>query len=149
MELTATAVNWNNFTDAVRKDQLSDILFEEIEYDKELELDDTPWPSDSSHEYIEVAEQLIKLITPSDEMKVIASDLINEDINLPCELNGDVDPELVAGALAPATVKKYSQLFERLDMSGLSDSIVEYLNQWKEMLKFACEKDAGVYFHLG
>jgi len=149
MELTATAVNWNNFVDVVSKGQLCDILFEEIEYDKELELNDTPWSSDSSLEYIEVASELASINEASEDIMMISNGLINENFQFPCELDCEIDPELIAGAFSPETVKQYSGIFERLDMSGLSQSAVEYLNQWKLMFDYSNQNNAGVYLHLG
>ena len=149
MELTATAVNWTNFQEVVSNGQLMDILFEEIDYEKELILDETPWPSDSSHEYIAVAAQLQGLTEPSEGMKLIINELVNEDFTLPNELESEVDPELVFGSISPASVEKYNEVFDHLDMSGLSNSIVEYLGQWGCLFKFAGENNAGVYFHLG
>lgn len=149
MELTATAVNWNNFKEVVSNGQLMDIQFEEIEYEKELMLDNTPWPSDSSLEYMDVAEQLQKLSEPNEVIKLIINELINEDFSLPGELDIEVDPEEVYGSISPESVEKYNEAFNQLDMSGLSSKIMEYMNQWGRLFKFANENNAGVYFHLG
>ena len=149
MNLTAKAVHWGHFTEAIANGQLSDILFEEIEYKKELLYRPTPWPSDSSHEYMEVAAQLAICVVGNKNLEVIATELINEDIVLPNEAGGTVDPELVSGALAPKSVNRFCEIFDQLELTELDASIVEYLNQWKAMLNFAKSKDAGVYFHLG
>jgi hypothetical protein len=149
MELTATVVNWNNFKEVVNNGQLMDILFEEIEYEKELIFTQTPWPSDSSVEYINVAEQLRDLTEPSEGIKLIINELINEDFTLPNELEIEVDPELVSGSISPSSAEKYNKVFNQLDMSDLTDSIADYLGQWRCLFKFACENKAGVYFQLG
>ena len=148
MNLTATAVYWNNFVDAVASGSLSDILFEEVEYDKELEYLDTPWPSDSAHQYLEVAPKIVA-VTGGDEHWKQIEDLINEDMTFPRELDGEISGELVAGALSPESVARYCQAFERADLSRFDAAVDEYLNQWKAMLSFAKSKQAGVYIHLG
>ena len=149
MELTASAVNWQNFLEVVGNGLLSDILFEEIEYNKELVLDGTPWFSDSAIEYMNAAEHIVDLAKSNEYLKVISNELMCVDFQFPCDLECDFDPEQIAGALSSESVKRYSLIFDKLDMSGLDDSIIEYLNQWKIMLKFCCERNAGVYFHLG
>ena len=147
MELTATAVHWDHFTEAANSGSLTEILFEDVEYSKELEYADTPWPSDSSHEYLEVALQVSKAAESSEQWRLITH-LINEDMELPCEIE-DIDPEVIAGALSPDSVTKYSVAFERIDLSQIDAPANEYLNQWKAMLSFARSKSAGVYFHHG
>jgi len=149
VELTADAVHWQNFIEAAQTGQLEDILSEETIFDKELFFADTPWLSDSGSLYIHAAEYLLGLTEPSDEIKIIASELINENFALPNDLGIEVDPESVAGSVSPSSVEKYHAIFSQLDTSNFTEEFSGYMDQWRGLFKFARENKAGILFHLG
>jgi hypothetical protein len=138
MEFTASVVDWELVRKLKADGGLDDAI---LECEPEIEIADTPWPSDSARVHIAAAGAV------SSNPCVAA--VLNEDFVLPQDLGADLDPELVAGSLNPESVEGLLPVFNSFDASALTRDTREYMAQWAAMLEYAKSKRAGVLFHLG
>ena len=146
MEFTASTVNWDLVCRLKEENGLEDAL---LECEPNPEIGQTPWPNNSAHQHMIVAEELEKHCSNNEIVSAIQNNLINEDFGLPQDLGDDLNPELVAGAINPDNAKSTLKLFDSLDFSLFNSDTKEYLQQWKNMLIYSTEKNGGILFHLG
>jgi hypothetical protein len=178
MQLSANPVDWKRVVDLNREGTLEDVMRSEDADVDALFIPNAPWPSDSCNEYMEVAEAYaaIKAKVPPGTRAAadsIMSSLINEDYRFPQDLGDGVDSELIAGALSPDRVRSLAAAFGAVDFADLDEAFARhlpdalrtslqicadgrgreaftrYLRQWKDLLEYARNRDAGVLLHMG
>jgi hypothetical protein len=180
MELSAYAVDWDLAVKLLESGRLERVLLPETE-DDERELESlqlpSPWGSDSHVQYMEVEEAYRRILrerldeAERERTEKALKPLINDETIFPNDLPGEVDGDLVAGALSPQRVAELAAKFAELPYDELAqlwdelvfekqsdlqmaawrseDAFTGYLRQWHELLRFAAERRAGVFVRFG